>query len=174
VYVANNGIYRSPGTVSVIDTATDTVTDTIEVGVYPYGVTVNPAGTSVYVTNNGDDTVSVIDTATKTVTATVNVGLHPLGVAVNPSGTKAYVANNYNDQFGNPNSLNPFNVSVIDTATNKVTTRLNVGIGPAAFGQFIGPETIGIMNSILTAIAILVALLGIIIVFFFLRRPRGP
>ena len=61
-------------TVSVINTATNTVTATITVGTYPYGVSVSPDGSKVYVANNGDGTVSVINTATNTVTATITVG----------------------------------------------------------------------------------------------------
>ncbi len=48
--------------VAVIDTATNTVVDTIEVGNGPYGVAVSPNGSRVYVANNWDGTVSVIDT----------------------------------------------------------------------------------------------------------------
>ena len=105
-----------------------TVTATVTVGSYPWGVAVSPDGTKVYVTNHGNNNVSVIDTATNTVTATVNVGSYPNGVAVNPDGTKVYVAN--------PGSNT---VSVIDTATNTVTATVNVGNSPVAFGQFIGP-----------------------------------
>ena len=88
-------MWRTNGsnTVSVIDTATNTVTATVNVGSDPVGVAVNPDGTKVYVTNSDGNNVSVIDTATNTVTATVNVGNGPFGVAVNPDGTKVYVAN---------------------------------------------------------------------------------
>lgn len=56
-------------TVSVIDTATNTVTATIAVGKAPYGVAVTPDGTKTYVTNSSDSSngVSVIDTASNTV-----------------------------------------------------------------------------------------------------------
>jgi YVTN family beta-propeller protein len=60
----------------------------------------------------------------------VNVGTNPLGVAVNPAGTKVYVAN----QGSNV-------VSVIDTTNNTVIDKVDVGRGPVAFGQFIGPLT---------------------------------
>ena len=88
-YVTNS----EDNTVSVIDTATNTVTATVPVGSYPWGVAVSPDGTKVYVANEGSNTVSVIDTATNTVTATVDVGINPLGVAVSPDGTKVYVTN---------------------------------------------------------------------------------
>lgn len=104
------------GTVSVIDTATNTVTATIPLGGAPLGVGVHPAGTLVYVGNASNSVLSVIDTATNTVTATVQLGGSSLGVAVHPAGTSVYVAN-----MGN------LTVSVIDTATNTVTTTGTVG-----------------------------------------------
>ena len=107
-------------TVSVIDTATNKVTATVNVGSNPFGVAVSPDGTKAYVTNGGSNTVSVIDTATNTVTATVNVGKWPYGIAVSPVGTRVYVANE-----------NSNNVSVIDTATNKVTATVHVGRYPS-------------------------------------------
>ena len=58
----------------MIDAATNTVTATIPVGADPFGVAVDPAAGTVYVTNDGGDTVSVIDVATRTVTATIPVG----------------------------------------------------------------------------------------------------
>ena len=81
------------GILSVIDTATDNVTATVPVGIWPYTVAVNPAGTKAYVVNAGSRTVSVIDTTINKVTATVNVGNYPWEVAINPAGTKAYVTN---------------------------------------------------------------------------------
>src|SRR5215831_10118701 len=51
-------------TVSVIDTATNTVTATIPVGRFPFGVAVTPDGSKVYVPNIGDNTVSVISMVT--------------------------------------------------------------------------------------------------------------
>ena len=57
------------GTVSVIDEATNTVTHTIPVGSGPYGVAVDPAADTVYVTNDFGNTVSVIDAATNAVAA---------------------------------------------------------------------------------------------------------
>jgi YVTN family beta-propeller protein len=70
-YVLNDSV---DGAVSVIDTATNTVTATVpEVGGRP-GVAVTPDGARVYVPNWVSGDVSVIDTATNTVTTTVPVG----------------------------------------------------------------------------------------------------
>ena len=63
---------------------------------HPFGVSVSPDGSKVYVTNCSDNTVSVINTATNTVTATITVGSAPYGVSVSPDGSKVYVAN-YSD-----------------------------------------------------------------------------
>src|SRR5438094_5460599 len=80
--------------VSVIDTATNTVTALpVPVGVNPTGVAVTPDGAHVYVGNFSSNTVSVIDTATNAVTATVMVGLNPEGIAVTPDGAHVYVGN---------------------------------------------------------------------------------
>jgi len=59
--------------VSVIDTATNQVTASVDVGLNtaPNGVAVTPDGTKVYVTNDINDTVSVIDSATNHVTNTI-------------------------------------------------------------------------------------------------------
>ena len=153
-YIAN---YNS-NTVSVIDTSTNTVTTTVNVGNKPWGVAVNP--TAAYVTNEGSNTVSVIDTSTNTVLATVNVGTSPHGVAVTPDGKKAYVSNFAGNtvsvidtstntvaatvSVNNPNGIavNPTGtkvyvvnwldsrISVIDTSTNTVTDTVNTGSGP--------------------------------------------
>ncbi len=74
-YITNPG----NNTVSVIDTATNNVTATVNVGNHPWGVAVSSDGKKVYVTNVFSDSVSVIDTATNTVAATVNGILRALG-----------------------------------------------------------------------------------------------
>jgi YVTN family beta-propeller protein len=53
------------------------------------------------------------------ITATIGVGLRPVEVAVSPDGTRAYVTNGSSDT-----------VSVLNTATNRVTATIRVGSGP--------------------------------------------
>jgi YVTN family beta-propeller protein len=80
-YVTN----AAANTVSVIDTATNTVVGSpISVGDNPFVVTVAPDGKHAYVTNLTSNNVSVIDTATNTVAATVPVGSNPVGVGIVP------------------------------------------------------------------------------------------
>jgi YVTN family beta-propeller protein len=116
-YVPNGG--SNPGTVSVIDTATDTVSATITVGHGPEGAAVTPDGAHTYVTNNTDGTVSVIANATGTVSSTITVGTAPVGAAITPDGSTAYVVNQ-----------NSNNVSVIDTALGSVSATVTVGGSP--------------------------------------------
>jgi YVTN family beta-propeller protein len=70
----------------VIDTTTDTVTDTISVGKVPWGVAFTPNGKAVYVTNSEDNTVSVIDTTNNKVTKTISGFDDPLafGIFIKP------------------------------------------------------------------------------------------
>src|SRR5262249_57232572 len=85
-YITNSG----DNTVSVIDTATNTVVGSpITVGIEPWGVAVTPDGSKVYVTDLPSHHVSVIDTATNTVVRSpIPVGSQPYGVAVTPDGSK--------------------------------------------------------------------------------------
>ena len=113
-------------TVSVVDTATNTVVATVAVGDNPTAVAVHPNGTRVYVSNFVGGTVSVIDTATNTVVATVAVGVAPRGVAVSPDGSRVYV------------TIETGTVSVIDTATN--TAVANVPVGGVPAGVAVSPD----------------------------------
>jgi len=113
-------------TVSVIDTATDTVLTTIPVDfqefTHPYAAAVTPDGTKVYVTEysfSSNRLVSVIDTATDTVVAAIPIsGPRNAFAAVTPDSRWVYVTHE-------PNS-----VSVVDTATNTVLTTISVGTHP--------------------------------------------
>src|SRR6516165_858460 len=82
-YVADQGSTN----VLMIDTATNTVVATVNVGAATSAVAGNAAGTRVYTSDSGIGTVSVVDTSTNTVVATVPVGNTPYGLAVNPAGT---------------------------------------------------------------------------------------
>ena len=112
VYVGNYDNFPAQAAVKVIDTATNLVTATVEVGLDATGVATSPDGTRVYVTNKGRSdvagsaAVSVIDTATETVVATVPLlgdpaDVGPLGVVVSPDGGRVYVTDG-NQFFNRP------------------------------------------------------------------------
>jgi YVTN family beta-propeller protein len=127
VYVTN----QFDSTVSVIETSSNTVTDTVIVGDTPTYVAITPDGQFAYVTNMNDNTISVINTASNTVTDTVIVGSEPVGIAFTPNGQFAYVAN-FNDNT----------ISVINTVSNTVTDTVDIGNNPTGVaitpdGQFV-------------------------------------
>ena len=126
------------GTVSVIDTATNTVVTTIPVGRFPLGVAVNAAGTRAYIGNFGDQSISVIDTSTNTVIDTVHLAPNDVqGIAVSTDGSRVYAV-------GGENGM----VSVIDTATDTVIATIPVGraprsvaVNPAGTRVYVGNST---------------------------------
>ncbi len=92
------------GTVSVLDTASNTIVKTIKVGLHPTGMALSPNGSRLFVANSNSDTVSVISTSTDQVVKTLQVGetgrfgtpipgSSPNAVAVSPNGRTLYVAN---------------------------------------------------------------------------------
>lgn len=113
-YVTNAG----SGTVSVINTADNTVLTTIpDLGAAPGSVVVHPDGTRAYVTLD-NNTVAVIDTSTNSVVTSIpGVGDGPVGLAISPGGDRVYTVNTTSNS-----------VSVIDTATNTVLTTITDGI----------------------------------------------
>jgi YVTN family beta-propeller protein len=122
-YVTNFG----NGTVSVIDTASQTVVDTIAVGSGPQGIAVNASGTTAYVANQTSDSVSVIDLGTDTVSATIALpaGFVPNFDVLNTTGTALFVS----DLANTTNAL----VVVINTTNNTITGGIGTGSGDLAY-----------------------------------------
>lgn len=106
------------GTVSLINTKTNAVTGTIQVGGGPLGVAFAPKGANAYVANGNSDSVSVINTTTKAVLETIQVGNYPYSIVVSPDGKYVYVGNS-----------NSGSVSVISVGKKKVVATIPVGGG---------------------------------------------
>ena len=71
-YITNQGVYPNfSNKLTVIDTTTNKVVTTIDVGLAPAGVAVTPDGSKAYVANQGSNDVSII------VIATISVGSAP-------------------------------------------------------------------------------------------------
>ena len=122
-YVPNNN-----GTVSVIDTKTDTLITTITGGFSrPFCATMSPDGRLVYVCSQ-DSSIKVVDTATNTIAASItlpgaigfigNEGAGPI-VAFSRHGDRAYAI----ASGGGVNST----LYVIDTASNTVISSTSFG-----------------------------------------------
>jgi YVTN family beta-propeller protein len=105
--------------INVIDAKNNTLVPyQLQAGNGPTGLAFTPNGKYVYIANFDDNTVVVIDTATQLLVGSpIPVGSSPQSVVMAPKGKTVYVTN----QDGT--------VSVIDTATNKVTAKINTNSG---------------------------------------------
>ncbi|WP_192563946.1 beta-propeller fold lactonase family protein [Pseudomonas gozinkensis] len=123
VYVCN---YKG-SSVSVIDTASQTVIKTISVEQEPSGIAVHPNGLVVYVCSYSTAAVSVIDTRSLTVITTVKIGGYLTGIVVHPSGSRIYACQYYSGA-----------VAVIDTQNMRVIKTIeNL---PASYRVAIHPD----------------------------------
>jgi YVTN family beta-propeller protein len=90
-------------------------------------------GSTMYVADTGISEVSVIDTATldpsnyNPAETDIHVGLNPQALAVTPDGSQLWVA----DTGPQTSPSSPTKISVIDTATNKVTGTIPVQGSPS-------------------------------------------
>jgi len=143
-YVANDNDNQISGddTISVIDLCTNKVIATISDPSFyqpsiltnqPYTVTINAAGTKVYVTNSNSTTVTIIDTASNTVSGVIDGFDGPSGFAIVPgcNSTTAYVNN-----YGGPEGLqsgNGHTVNVVNLSTNSIIgSPIDVALAPAS------------------------------------------
>ena len=115
--------HGAPGdTVTVIDTATDTVVGEITVGTNVGGIAFTPDGSTAFVNIFGSGAVAVVDVATDAVVGSpITVGAGPSDVIVTSDGSRAYVTNS---------NATPGTVSAIDVATRTVVDTITVGLAP--------------------------------------------
>jgi YVTN family beta-propeller protein len=140
VYVTADNLRQ----LSVIDTATNLVTATINLGGSPGDIAVSPDGTRGYVitrsTQNSDDIwVAVINTdpdsaGYNSVINRIKVGGTPVGLAVSAGGSEIYVTQSRTRT-----------VSTIEAATNTITA--TVGVGNFPVGIAAGSRQIYVVNS---------------------------
>lgn len=123
------------GTVSVIDTASRAVVNTILAGTEPYGLALTPNGRKLYVSNARSNDVTVIDALTNAPIGTIpNVGIEPRGIAITSDGDssdldeKVYVTQFL--AFDRPGTIigaddyKEGHVTVISTATDTVIKQI--------------------------------------------------
>lgn len=112
-YIANN----DSSDVSILDTVTNTVVDTIPLAPgRARGAVLSPDGGKLYVTLQVTDTVAVVNTLTNAVITSIPIGPFPVGfpddLALNAAGTRLYV------------TAGCCNVVAIDTTTNTVAATI--------------------------------------------------
>jgi YVTN family beta-propeller protein len=151
VYVSN---FWS-NTVSVVDTATNTVVRTYPVQPFPGAVAPSPNGARLYINTvlapNPGYVVQVLDLASGATITNIplNVPQSGSGMAISPDGARLYVTNQ---------ALNGSNVKVIDTATNTVIGTIQTGQVPRAIDvtpdgavAYVAVQEAGVVSAISTA-----------------------
>lgn len=103
------------------------VVATINVGVNPFGDTITPDGSSLWVANSGNfsspgTTITLVNPATYAIQGTISVGRFPEDITFARAGSQAFVTND-----------DDATVSVINTATRSVTQTVNLGTIPMTF-----------------------------------------
>jgi YVTN family beta-propeller protein len=109
-YVAN----ANSDTVSVVDSRSGAVLETIAVGLVPggpkgaspVGLAVAPDGGTLYVTLAGENAVAVVDLATRTVRGVIPSSWYPADVKVTADGGRLVITNT-NDSGAGPNRCGP-------------------------------------------------------------------
>jgi len=81
IYVSNG----RAGTVSVLDSHTYQLLNSIKVGVRPWGIALSPDGKLLYTANGPSNDVSVVDLETNKEIARVKAGMSPWGVTIVPT-----------------------------------------------------------------------------------------
>ncbi|MEO8948323.1 MAG: gliding motility-associated C-terminal domain-containing protein [Mucilaginibacter sp.] len=105
-YIPNS----TSGTVSVLDSYSQSAPIVIPTGVAPIGVAISPDNTRVYISDIITGTISVIDAATNTVSSAIPGASAPMGMAITPDGKYLYVANTQSNDIWK-----------INTATKSIT-----------------------------------------------------
>jgi YVTN family beta-propeller protein len=93
VYVVNTGTPSGNGSVSVIDTTSNTIVATIPVHKLPSAIDVDSAGHRAYVANSGSNTVSVIDLDRRREVAVAGTGERPGLARISPDMRSLVVTN---------------------------------------------------------------------------------
>ncbi len=107
---------RDSNEIAVIDAATFTITKRIATGKHPFGVSLG--GDYLYIVNVYENSVSIIHTKTWA-QSKIKVGEHPYCAVASPNNKTLYVTNTQDDT-----------VSIIDLATQKTLTTIEVGSTP--------------------------------------------
>ena len=164
LYVANYGLRQivqegANNIVTVIDTGSDQIIATVEVGLRPYAMTFNENGDKLYVLNRGDgfglsdpaDMVSVIDLTdlnqpARTVDLSLGVekGVTPSAIVVAPSTERAFIVNRNSD-----------NVAVIDTSSDSLVSFIDVGKAPLGIAADPEGSQVFVTNSLSDTVSVI-------------------
>jgi YVTN family beta-propeller protein len=138
VYVVNSGSPTQSGSVTVIDSASNSVVATIPVHRLPYFISVEPSGHRAFVANSGSNTVSVLDLDRRREIAVAGTGEQPGLARISADGRSLVVTNR------GSNSVSIFNVDpYLPDATSKQPLHLRAAFPdcPGATDAAILPDS---------------------------------
>jgi YVTN family beta-propeller protein len=115
LWVGQNG----DGSISIIDTESNKVKETIKVGEVPIRVKFTPDGKRVLVSDAKAGELIVLDAATRKELKRITVGGVPVGILITPDGTRAFVA-----------AMQANKVLVVDLEKLALSTTIEPGDGP--------------------------------------------
>jgi YVTN family beta-propeller protein len=121
---------------SVIDTATDTEVQRIDLGGrYPRGIAISPDSRTAYIALMGSDTMVSVDLGSYEVSPHSSPGDSPRHVVISPDGAHLYVSNNRDG-----------NVVKLDRATGRVLGSVTTGEQPRSLAISSDGEAIYVVN----------------------------
>lgn len=127
VYVTS----ENQGAISVVDTAAQKVIKSFEVGRRPRHIAFFPDMSKAYITRENDGKLTIADIAQHEKIGEIEIGtpgqIKPMSVILSKDGKTAYVSTGRGKQ-----------VFIVDTATNKVTSSIEVGDRP--WGIALSPD----------------------------------
>lgn len=111
--------HRGSGQVSVIDTASRKVVETLKVGGDPYRVKFTPDGQRALITDPANDALLVLDVATRKEVKRFSIEGAPAGITVTPDSKRAFVT-----------TIQANGIAALDLVALTVTGKLETGKGP--------------------------------------------
>lgn len=131
-------------TITVIDTATNTIVAQPDIGGISYlGTGVLPNGNFAYIATANPNRIAVLDTVTHAVVASIDTTLQPWSIAALPDSSRIYAADNTASE-----------VLVIDAATNTVVTTITAILRPYGIAAAPDGSKIYVASFADTAVAI--------------------
>ena len=115
IYVANS----DGSDITVIDPATNSVTETIPVSLHPHGIVPSIDKKRFFISSEGDNVLDVLDRATGKVIRRVPIGSRPNNVAITPDGKRVYICIRQDSV-----------VAIVDTASLEKIKSVPVGEAP--------------------------------------------
>lgn len=125
VWVGQNG----DGHISIIDTATNRVTETIKVGEVPIRLKFTPDGKRVLVSDPKAGELILLDAATRKEIKRLKVEGTPVGLLVAPDNSRAFVA-----------AVQLNKIMVVDLAGLEITGAIETGLGPDGLAWAAGTQ----------------------------------